>query len=793
MSEKSGLSFEQMFEKATGYAPHLYQVRLAHSHPIPSIWNLPTGSGKTATAVLNWVWRTQYAENIGSEGTSKRLVYCLPMRSLVEQTKKAVDIWLKNLGLSSHIQVHLLMGGESSSDWTSYPEKPAILIGTQDMLLSRALNRGYGSSRAKWPMEFGLLNNDSFWVMDEVQLMGPGLETSAQLAGMRNRFSKKPRQTVWMSATVDPDWIATVDFPGPITRFALTESETPDHSTLKQVVTAKKSASAFPASGEAKAIAPEVIAQHQKLQELERSILTLVVVNTVKRAQELFAQIEKTFKKQSDVPEIMLIHSRFRQADRKALSEQLNSPVPQRGRIVFATQVIEAGIDISANLLISELAPWSSLVQRLGRLNRRGELADGRFFWIDLAENEAKPYEYSEIAQSREILATIAQGNSQVGIEHLPNVALKHEDCSILRQRDLMELFDTTPDLAGQDIDISSYIRDGDDRDVQVYWRHVAEDASDPGEESSPLREELCTVPVSSLKKCASKIRAWTQGFLDGEWKTLEKTTAIPGQIWLIAADSGRYTTQIGWDETSDVTVGVFSTANSVVETSTADDPYSMTENDWQSIAQHTDNVCSVLETILSELSLSADDADHLRLSARYHDLGKAHFAFQEKLKKEILASAPAMLTGQHLAKAPKSAWARTGPRRYFRHELASALACLQWNLPNLVTYLVGAHHGKVRQSIRSLPNESEPKDERLFARGVHDGDLLPEVDLGGGIKTSPITLSLEPMRIGVSPAGNPSWVDRALDLRDTHGVFHLGYLEAILRAADHRASANKD
>ena len=40
------------------------------------------------------------------------------------------------------------------------PKRPAILIGTQDMLLSRALNRGYGMSRYRWPMHFGLLNND---------------------------------------------------------------------------------------------------------------------------------------------------------------------------------------------------------------------------------------------------------------------------------------------------------------------------------------------------------------------------------------------------------------------------------------------------------------------------------------------------------------------------------------------------------------------------------------------------------------------------------------------------------
>ena len=109
------------------------------------------------------------------------------------------------------------MGGEelepAKREWDLYPERPCILIGTQDMLLSRALNRGYGRSRYRWPMPFGLLNNDAWWVLDETQLMGPGWWTSGQLDWMRNhRFGTAQRgATWWMSATNSGAFLDTPD------------------------------------------------------------------------------------------------------------------------------------------------------------------------------------------------------------------------------------------------------------------------------------------------------------------------------------------------------------------------------------------------------------------------------------------------------------------------------------------------------------------------------------------------------------------------------------------------------
>lgn len=234
MSESFDSFFCSAFPKK-GCEPYDYQRRLAcgdRKDRSETEWlatgatcqsqliNIPTGLGKTAAVVLAWLWNRVHRE---SPQWPRRLVYCLPMRTLVEQTQEEVQKWLEAHNLDwdekpetrkGKVGVHILMGGEDAGEWDIYPEENAILIGTQDMLLSRALNRGYGMSRYRWPMHFGLLNNDCLWIMDETQLMGVGVETSAQLDGFRHN-GKMPTfgacPTWWMSATLEETRLVTVD------------------------------------------------------------------------------------------------------------------------------------------------------------------------------------------------------------------------------------------------------------------------------------------------------------------------------------------------------------------------------------------------------------------------------------------------------------------------------------------------------------------------------------------------------------------------------------------------------
>ncbi len=232
--------FKEFFRTATynsnsaqGHDPYPFQTRLATTKELPELIDIPTGLGKTDAVVLAWLWRRRFAGGEVRRATPRRLVYCLPMRTLVEQTAEKAKLWLENLGLFSEkpgdekladmskcspwaenadqektrIAVTVLMGGECKDEWDLYPERDAIIIGTQDMLLSRALNRGYGMSRYRWPVHFGLLNNDCLWVMDEVQLMGVGVETSAQMQAFCRSFGTAARHRGSSQAL---GWMATL-------------------------------------------------------------------------------------------------------------------------------------------------------------------------------------------------------------------------------------------------------------------------------------------------------------------------------------------------------------------------------------------------------------------------------------------------------------------------------------------------------------------------------------------------------------------------------------------------------
>jgi CRISPR-associated endonuclease/helicase Cas3 len=487
---------------------------------------------------------------------------------------------------------------------------------------------------------------------------------------------------------------------------------------------------------------------------------------------------------------VALIHSRFRRHDRQGHEALLFG---QGDRIVIATQAVEAGVDVSARLLITELAPWSSLVQRMGRCNRRANITDAEVLWVDIQPKDEKdellrPYSKAELDKARSAIGQLTNASARA----LQDVIVPEESIvrPVIRRRDLVDLFDTTPDICGQDLDVSRYIRDGEDNDVQFFWRGIEGDV--PTEkEPPPHRNELCRVSIGDAAKFFEKktktTRAWRWNPLAEQWE--EAKAVRPGVVYLVDVKSGGYSDITGWTREPEDKPTPCPPADGTLATYAGDD-FTFTR-EWQTLVEHTQLVVQQTESLAGSLACDGAFTAALRSAALWHDVGKAHGEFQKALRDGPYRPDDAEAFYAK-SKNPPKPYRAARSYRSIRHELASALA---WLLKapadaaerDLVAYLIAAHHGKVRLSIRSLPDETgNPQEpDALFARGIWHGDKLLPIP---GIIAEPTTLDLSFMQMGEGQHG-PSWLARTVALRDRHGPFRLAFLETLLRAADARAS----
>ena len=905
MSKSTETGFDLFFNKfSDGKSCHDWQRKLSDAANCGNrLIRIPTGFGKTLGVLATWLWHRVQNRN---DEWPRRLVWCLPMRVLAEQTQSEVRSALDHLGVlwneqSGHdgkVGVHLLMGGANAGQWHLYPECNAVLIGTQDMLLSRAMNRGYASPRARWPMEYGLLNQDALWVMDEVQLMDVGLATSGQLQAFRSEDqeagkSLRPCFTWWMSATLQRDWLEK----SPDTTGLSGELEENTHRIepedrighLWDDVTKPIEVVSF---STVLALARDVSRRHRE-QGCGIRGPTLVMLNTVERATRVWDTLQRDSALRDADTDIRLVHSRFRPAERQTWRGDFldrDACVQGTNRIIVSTQVIEAGVDVSTPLLVTEIAPWTSLVQRFGRCARWGGtgcivVAD---FGYD-SDKKAAPYSLDTLDAARGACNDLPDGGS-IYLEHfeeenaelLPRL-YAYEPTHLLLRHELNELFDTTPDLSGADIDISRFIRSGDERDVQVFWAEM--EGNGPPSSMKPTRDELCSVPFLKARDwlCRPKserlkdgVRVWVWDWLNRHWRVANRRDIYPGQTVLVESKVGGYRRDAGWDPNFGEQVDPVANDDEIkfkthpcwtrredgwspserrVRALPLEDHADAAEDDeslsvaggWQTIASHGLQVGDEVERIAAE-TVSAF-APLLHLAGRWHDLGKAHPAFQGSIQADDRPER------DDIAKAPDIAWPCSVNDMYridgrdrrpgFRHELASTLglfAILQRHEPqhqallgpwrewfdamgesfpaesgtseastavptaieqelldlsadefDLLAYLVCAHHGKVRMTWYVSPADQGADDRLLRIRGVREGDVLPPVPLAtaeGRIQQlPPSALDLSPSEAGLSLRTGRSWTERVLRLIDRFGPFSLAWLEMLLRAADQRAS----
>lgn len=400
--------FADGFSKLTGNVPLSWQKRLFVEHfirsDIPSCLDIPTGLGKTSVIAV-WLLARAYRSAGRRPPLPNRLVYVVDRRAVVDQATTEAKLLRDGLEHAPDLKGALELGSRpllistlrgqyaDNRDWLEDPAAPAIIVGTVDMIGSRLLFSGYGVSRKLRPYQAGLLGVDTLLVLDESHLVPPFEKLMATIAGDGAALGPSDTQCqdvilpfklklLSLSATGRKrgGWI-----------FRLEDDDRSDELVRKRLE-AKKWAKAVAADGRKLDVA--LADEAWKLAEQAgRPIRCLVYCNSRDVAEKVCDTLAKRGKK--DVETELFVGGR-RVWERKKAAEKLEElgflagSGVERNRHAFliATSAGEVGVDLDADHMVCDLAPWERMVQRLGRVNRRGD-GDARI--VVVHEGEPKP------------------------------------------------------------------------------------------------------------------------------------------------------------------------------------------------------------------------------------------------------------------------------------------------------------------------------------------------------------------------------------------------------------------
>jgi hypothetical protein len=310
-----------------------------------------------------------------------------------------------------------------------------------------------------------------------------------------------------------------------------------------------------------------------------------------------------------------------------------------------------------------------------------------------------------------------------------------------------------------------------------AHWTAVDGSGRPPADARAPDAAARCRAPLAEVRALAARADVWRFDAAAGGWTVVTAgAPPRPGELLLAAASAGGY----------DPTTGVDPAATSPVpDCPTIGPPIAgaTTGSGWMSLQRHStdtrDQARFLLAAIDPDVAPAARDAV---VTAGYaHDAGKWHPVWQDALC--ALAG-----DGERESVAAGRPWAKSGvegPLEFadgvrFRHELAS-LMLLDGPLrgvlagvpdPDLVRYLVLAHHGKLRRTV-------DPA-----ALGVRAGRVTATPAMFGqpaGVLTEDVT-----------PFLDGTWTRTVDGLLARYGPFLLAYLETLVRMADWRASAGR-
>ncbi|MCB9947931.1 MAG: type I-U CRISPR-associated helicase/endonuclease Cas3 [Rhodospirillaceae bacterium] len=374
-------NFGAAFHRLIGFPPMSWQERLyrrflcgdgvcgdqGFSHV-----DLPTGLGKTSVMAI---W---YLARKAGAALPRRLIYVVDRRAVVDQATTAADE-IKLKSGDDRLRVSTLRGQHADNRaWLEDPAAPAIIVGTVDMIGSRLLFCGYGVSRKMRPYHAGLLGADALVVLDESHLVPPfqrlleAIESGTGVLGPRQADDR----------TVVPAFrllcLSATGRKGGQKPFALTGADLRDPVVAHRLWARKRLAlvEADPRKPE-DALAREAWALSAEGTKATRCV---VYCDSRQTAVKTKAAIEKLARDSKVAVSAHLLVGARRLREREDAAAMLTAlgflpggaPAPTMPVFLIATSAGEVGVDLDADHMVCDLVPWERLVQRLGRVNRRG-------------------------------------------------------------------------------------------------------------------------------------------------------------------------------------------------------------------------------------------------------------------------------------------------------------------------------------------------------------------------------------------------------------------------------------
>lgn len=369
--------------------------------------DIPTGLGKTAVMAI-WLVARAYGAAL-----PRRLVYVVDRRAVVDQAtdvaeglRKCVDDnpELKQaLGLWRPLPISTLRGQHvDNKEWLEDPASLAIIVGTVDMIGSRLLFEGYGTSRKMRPYHAGLLGVDTLVVLDEAHLVPPFEELLETITDEDAVFSSRDEA---LRNLIPPFKLLSLSATGRTnagSSFTL-QAKDLEHPVVHRRLNATKRLTVLSPLNDPKELADALAKQAWKLtSEGSRPARCIVFCDKREVAAATKEAIEKLAAgdKKREIPRVTVDTELFVGGRRIFEREGAARRLKQLGFIagskverahpafVVATSAGEVGVDLDADHMVSDLVAWERMVQRLGRVNRCG---DGEAEVIVIVEPEPPP------------------------------------------------------------------------------------------------------------------------------------------------------------------------------------------------------------------------------------------------------------------------------------------------------------------------------------------------------------------------------------------------------------------